>query len=125
MGPILVVEDDHDVQSSLVEVLEDEGYTVATADDGAEALAYLRVASILPRLIVLDIMMPRMDGLQFRAAQSSDPILAKIPVAVVTADERAARKAAALGVDGHLRKPVQLDVLLTLVARLAGKPSQR
>ena len=122
MGPILVVEDDPDVRASLVEVLEDEGYRVDTAGDGVEALAYLRGAALPPRLILLDIMMPRMDGFQFRTAQSSDPALSPIPVAVVTADEHAARKATAHGVHGFLRKPVQLEDLLRLVAKLAGRP---
>jgi two-component system, chemotaxis family, chemotaxis protein CheY len=123
MSPILIVEDDPDVRASLVEVLEDEGYLVATAGDGAEALDYLRGASSnLPCLILLDMMMPRMDGFQFRAEQSSDRVLSRIPVAVVTADEQAGKRASALGVNGFLRKPVQLTDLLALVEKLAGLP---
>lgn len=123
MSPILIVEDDPDVRASLVEVLEDEGYRVETAGDGAEALNYLRGANAdLPRLILLDMMMPRMDGFQFRAEQSSDMVLSRIPVAVVTADDQAGRKASALGVNGYLRKPVQLLDLLALVEKLAGLP---
>ena len=123
MSPILIVEDDPDVRASLVEVLEDEGYRVQTAGDGAEALDYLRGANVdLPRLILLDMMMPKMDGFQFRAAQSSDTMLSRIPVAVVTADDQAGRRAAALGVNGYLRKPVQLVDLLALVEKLAGLP---
>jgi len=122
MSPILIVEDDPDVRASLVEVLEDEGYRVATAGDGVEALHYLRGAPALPRLILLDMMMPHMDGFQFRAAQSSDSVLSQIPVAVVTADDQAGRRATALGVNGYLRKPVQLTDLLALVEKLAGLP---
>lgn len=123
MSPILIVEDDPDVRASLVEVLEDEGYRVETASDGAEALDYLRGApDELPRLILLDMMMPKMDGFEFRAAQSSDTLLSRIPVAVVTADDQAGRRAAALGANGYLRKPVQLVDLLALVEKLAGLP---
>ncbi len=118
---VLVVEDDADVRQSLVEVLEDEGYEVAAAGDGLEALDYLHAAQ-KPRLILLDLMMPRMDGFQFRAAQQNDQSLAEIPVAVVSADEQGGSKATALRASGYLRKPVKLADLLALVARLAGDP---
>jgi two-component system response regulator MprA len=116
------VEDDADVRATLVEVLEDEGYRVATAVDGLDALRYLNAAAVLPRLILLDIMMPRMDGIAFRAEQVKVKNLARIPVAVVSADDQAARKASKLHVEGFLQKPVKLVDLLSLVERLAGLP---
>jgi two-component system chemotaxis response regulator CheY len=122
LSPILIVEDDADVRATLVEVLEDEGYRVATAVDGLDALRYLNAAAVLPRLILLDIMMPRMDGIAFRAEQVKVKNLASIPVAVVSADDQAARKAAKLRVEGFLQKPVKLLDLLSLVERLAGLP---
>jgi two-component system response regulator MprA len=121
VSAILVVEDDLDVRLSLVEVLEDEGYSVASASDGVEALDYLRVRPA-PRLILLDLMMPRMDGFQFRSAQMNDRAIAEIPVAVVTADERVGQRALAMAAHGFLRKPVKLTDLLALVQRLAGLP---
>lgn len=122
MSPILIVEDDADVRDTLVEVLEDEGYRVATAADGIDALAYLQDAVVLPRLILLDIMMPRMDGITFRAEQVKKANLARIPVAVVSADDQAGKNASLLRVAGFLRKPIKLVDLLALVERLAGLP---
>jgi two-component system, chemotaxis family, chemotaxis protein CheY len=122
LSPILIVEDDADVRETLVEVLEDEGYRVTTAVDGLDALAYLRRTPELPRLILLDIMMPRMDGIAFRAEQVKEAGLANIPVAVVSADDQASSKASTLRANGFLRKPVKLGDLLALVQKLAGSP---
>ena len=122
MSLILIVEDDSDVRASLAEALADEGYHVASAVDGLDALRYLRQVEVLPRLILLDMMMPRMDGYEFRAAQVSEAALADIPVALVTADAQAGSKASDLRADGFLKKPIKLDDLLSLVERLAGLP---
>ena len=74
---ILVVEDDHDIQSALASILREEGLHVATASDGAEALALLR-QGLRPAVILLDLMMPVMNGAEFRAAQLQDPELAEL-----------------------------------------------
>lgn len=112
---VLVVDDDRDICEVVQTVLELEGYAVVTAGDGAEALACLR-AGVRPCLIILDLMMPNMNGMQFREQQQQDPELRAIPVVVLSGDGRAGMKAATLGVEG-LRKPVELDVLLEAVRR--------
>jgi CheY-like chemotaxis protein len=112
---ILLVDDDHDVAEALSTVLADEGYDVATASNGREALMYLR-SHTAPRLILLDVMMPVMDGYEFRVEQQRDPAIADIPVVVLTAGSMGER-VAELGVTAHMRKPVDLDRLLSEVAQ--------
>jgi len=81
---VLIVEDDPAIRSSLAEVLEEEGFDVAAAANGRQALDWLRTGP-RPSAIVLDLMMPVMDGWDFRHAQLQDPALERIPVVVVTA----------------------------------------
>lgn len=115
--PILVVEDNLEIREVLEAVLRSEGHQVLTAANGADALALLHGARRLPCLILLDLMMPVMDGYQFRDAQRRDARLAEIPVVLLTADGRAPEKGARLEVAGYLRKPVDLDTLVDAVAR--------
>src|SRR3982074_3818832 len=89
---ILVVEDDPDIRAALTQILSDDGYAVATAANGQEAIDHLRRTSP-PALILLDLMMPVMDGWQFRSHQKQDPALKSIPVVIVTADGSAQNKA--------------------------------
>ena len=112
-GAILVVDDDRGAMEALSDILEYEGYHVQRAQNGLQALEYLREARPCPNLIVLDLLMPVMDGWEFRMRQKEDPELAKVPVLVVTAI------AATAGLDavGVLRKPVDVDALLRTVAR--------
>jgi CheY-like chemotaxis protein len=110
---VLVVEDDFDSREMLRILLESEGYSVMSAADGREALEQLLAAA--PCLIILDLMMPVMNGWEFRAVQTQDPVLAKIPVVVVSADGNVKDKATTLGVAGYLQKPVQFERLLDLV----------
>lgn len=113
---VLIVEDDFDVRDTLGMTLEAEGYRVEGAANGQEAIERLQRADP-PCLILLDLMMPVMDGWEFRAAQLRDPTLARIPVVVISADGSVARKASALGVAGYLRKPLDFDALLQTVRR--------
>ncbi len=83
-GTVLVVDDDPDIRDALCELLEDEGYRAVSAANGQEALTYLK-SSDLPCVILLDLMMPIMDGWEFRRRQKCDPELANVPVVVVTA----------------------------------------
>lgn len=117
-GHILVVEDDHDIRETVSEVLQDAGYSVAEAEDGLRALEYLDGSRAAPDMILLDLMMPNMNGFQFREAQLKDPRLAAIPVAVLTADGNVGDKAASLGADGFARKPLTIAALLDLVSRV-------
>jgi CheY-like chemotaxis protein len=115
---VLVVEDDDDIRESIVDVLEAEGYAVEHAAHGADALELLRRhGAQLPCVILLDLMMPVMNGWEFRALQREDDRLASIPVVVLSGDARAADDAANLGCAAALSKPVSLDDLLALVAR--------
>jgi CheY-like chemotaxis protein len=104
---IMVIEDDQDSRTYLVELLRLEGFKVVAFSNGAEALSYLG-QSALPCIIILDIAMPVMDGRQFRSAMLQDPRLAGIPVVVVTAAE----SRAGLSALRIFRKPVDVDALL-------------
>jgi CheY-like chemotaxis protein len=116
---ILVIDDDSDIREVVGESLRFAGYEVATARDGREGLAACR--RFRPTLILLDLMMPGMTGWEFRAAQLRDPLLAPIPVLVVTA----------LGHDPDIQatavlpKPFRLDDLLAHVRRFAGEAVSR
>ncbi|HWN56983.1 MAG TPA: response regulator [Methylomirabilota bacterium] len=112
---ILIVEDDPDALEALGDLLESHGYAVASAHHGAEALELLG-RSPLPNLIVLDLLMPTMDGWEFRRRQKLDPRIAKIPVVVVSASSAAKP----IDADSILRKPVDIDRLLETVARHCG-----
>lgn len=115
---ILVVEDDVAIRQTLAEVLADEGFEVACAANGAEALAHL-TRSAAPSLILLDLTMPVMDGWTFRSAQREDPRLARIPTVVVSANHAADRSAVdGLGADAFLAKPFDLDSLMETIHRL-------
>lgn len=116
---ILVVDDDPDLGEILSYILERGGYASALARDGQDALTQLR-GGLQPCLILLDLMMPVMNGWQFRAAQSQDPALSAIPVVILTADWGSLDRAAALGVAGYLTKPVEPDALFELVRRYCG-----
>ena len=117
---VLVVEDNLDIREMLEEILGDEGYAVVTAVDGMDALAYLQKHPP-PCLILIDLMMPRMDGWEFRARLSQDPALAAIPLVVVTGAEVAGLDPALTGAE-YLPKPVDLSALLALVERYCGTP---
>jgi CheY-like chemotaxis protein len=116
---VLIVEDDVDVREALVFFLQGEGYDVVEAGHGAEALQRLQEDTGVG-LILLDLMMPVMNGWEFRAAQTQDPRLAAIPVVIITADHSAAKKAADAGAAGCLLKPVELTDLLGYVGRYCG-----
>jgi DNA-binding response OmpR family regulator len=111
---VQVVEDDPDVGEILEMILHAEGYAVLRAQDGREALEQLREAK--PRLILLDLMMPGMNGWEFRAEQLRDDALARIPVVVMTGAGDDAARVAELKADAYVQKPVELDELLRVVS---------
>jgi CheY-like chemotaxis protein len=111
---ILIIDDDEDARTVLRLILEAEGYQVEEASDGADALERLRVGS-RPELILLDIMMPRLDGERFLKAMRGDPRLSGTSVFILSGDEACPRKAAELGADGCLVKPIEIDEVLSVV----------
>jgi CheY-like chemotaxis protein len=111
---ILVVEDDQDLRETLMEALEQEGYAVTPARDGLDALAQLRNARDRPDLILLDLQMPNMNGVEFRGEQLKIKELADIPVTLLTADSEGEQKAASLKT-AFLRKPLKLPQLLSAI----------
>jgi CheY-like chemotaxis protein len=113
---VLVVEDDFDLRDALVPILEYEGHRVVSAANGREALDRLQ-AMPPPSLILLDLMMPVMNGEAFRAEQLRDPRLAAILVVVVSAHPAAEEQAARMGAIGCIKKPFDVDDLLAAVRR--------
>ena len=109
---ILVVDDDADIRETLSEVLRHAGMQVVTAADGVEALRILR-GGLSPCLVLLDLMMPIMDGYEFLEVQRGDPALARIPTAVITAGF--AVDSARTGDAPLLRKPVGLKGLMAII----------
>jgi CheY-like chemotaxis protein len=112
---ILIVDDEPMIRDSLVEFLEDHGFEAVGAANGLEALSELSHAARLPCLILLDLMMPFMDGRSFREEQLADPELSGIPVVVFSAYQDVAVAARELRAAAHLKKPLRLPDLLRLV----------
>lgn len=111
---ILLVDDDAGIRDAFRDVLDDEGFQVATAVDGSDALRYLQ-SMPPPRLIILDLMMPGMDGWHFLRLQREDPALKSIPVVVLSAQMLTEAEAATLHVALYLRKPVKMLSLMMIV----------
>jgi CheY-like chemotaxis protein len=115
---VLVVEDDADTRDNLAALLRSEGFIVSTADNGREALDWLRASDTLPDLIVLDLMMPVMDGREFRMQQVQDASLALIPVLVLSSEPDIRGEATALRVEVCFSKPIDAKALLAEVRHL-------
>jgi CheY-like chemotaxis protein len=117
---VLVVEDDDDVREALLVLLDNEGVNAVGATDGRDAIERIR-AGLRPSLILLDLMMPVMDGERFLRARKADPDLASIPVVVVSAMQRMRVDPEELGVDDMIPKPV--DPLRVLEAVRQYRPA--
>lgn len=113
---ILVVEDDNSIRELLVELLQSEGYIVASAVNGLEGLKLLQNQE-QPDLILIDLMMPVMDGYTFRSEQMKNTKWSKIPVVVMSAEANAKEKMKNFGITAFLSKPVELDTILKTVER--------
>jgi CheY-like chemotaxis protein len=114
--PILVVDDDPAILDLIAQVLLEEGYEVLAVSNGQTAVDLAR--KVHPHLILLDLMMPQMNGWQVTAALKSDPQTRAIPILLLSARREMARTANELGVTAYLEKPFDLDDLLSRVQRI-------
>ncbi len=120
---MLVVDDDADIRDALREVLEEEGYTTLEASHGREALELLHRAEFKPNVMLLDLMMPTMDGWQLRGRLRQDPTLAGIPIVIMTAHAGVLRAVTSVQPPTPvLAKPLDLVRLLELVATYCEDP---
>src|SRR5690349_5485590 len=113
---LLVVDDDCDIREALGDLFRDSGFDVLEAKNGSDGLGMLREASrarAIPDLIILDLMMPVMDGWQFRLEQKRDPALAAIPVIALSAN--VSPQAEAIDADSFVTKPFETSTLLATV----------
>ena len=118
---VLIVDDERDIREALSDLLEDGGFTVATAENGARALDWIGAHPGSPKVILLDLMMPEMDGLAFLQHRERDAGLRAIPVAVFTANLLAGQEALALGsIEAVLRKPLTWQALTKLLVDRLG-----
>jgi len=116
---VLVIDDDQDIRTTIQDVLEDQGFVVESAANGREALEMLMGDASSPALILLDLMMPEMDGWAFRREQRKVPWLMTIPVVLFSGHLDGGAAAAGLDVAATMSKPMRLDDLVTLVDQLA------
>ena len=114
---VLIVDDDQDLRAAVRGVLENAGYRTAEANNGQEALTFMQKAQDKPALLLLDLMMPSMDGWQLRARLRTDPVLAAIPVVIMTAHAGVLRAVSnARPETPVLSKPLDAARLLQVVA---------
>lgn len=113
---ILIIEDDQDIRDNLSELLESEGYAVALAENGKVGLENLEHGIVKPGLILLDLMMPVMDGRTFLAKIKDLPNISNIPIVVISAGtEKIEGKIA-----GFMKKPLDLDEVITAAVKFCG-----
>ncbi|MBA3463283.1 MAG: response regulator [Deltaproteobacteria bacterium] len=112
---VLVVEDDQDIREAVVEAITGRGYEVVEAENGAVALDRMREHA--PCIVLLDLMMPVMDGWEVVAQMDTEPSLAAVPICIVSAHDRDLPRNVAV-----LRKPVSLASLLQTVENYCGPP---
>lgn len=112
---VLLVEDDENIGFALTTLLQGKGYSVDHCSDGSEALRRLQTAAA-PDLILLDLVMPHMNGWEFRVEQRRDPNWASVPVVVMSADKSA--QASAIDADGYIAKPIDPPLLINTIERV-------
>lgn len=116
---VLIVEDEKDIRESLSELLEAEGFVVSLAENGRAALDCLGEATALPNVILLDLMMPEMDGEQFRREQLADARFAPIPIVIMSAAREIIEAGARMRAFAVLKKPMAIDVLVEKLRQAA------
>jgi CheY-like chemotaxis protein len=120
-GNVLIVEDDPATRDVVSTILASQGFHTVAAEDGLEALHLLRAvrhrAPDIPCLILLDLAMPRLGGPEFRRAQLKDPVVAGVPIAVMSGASDVVERAQALGAVATITKPLDFEKLITVVKR--------
>jgi CheY-like chemotaxis protein len=122
MQPLLIIDDDDDLRATLAEILGAQGHAVQHFADAREALSALR-GGLQPSLILLDLMMPEMNGWEFRAEQKKDPALNAIPVLVITARTAGDLRRETLGDVEILKKPFTIVELNHAMERASSSMS--
>jgi CheY-like chemotaxis protein len=112
-GAVLLVDDDRDIRETLSELLDACGYVVLQAENGQIALDVLKTTPRFPRVVLLDLSMPVLDGREFLRLRASDPILREIPVVVVSGSNQPVEPLP--GIDEYLRKPVKFEQLMEII----------
>jgi CheY-like chemotaxis protein len=120
MATILLVEDEEPIQQFIGDLLQEEGYRVQCASDGAQALDL--VADRRPDLVLTDLMMPIMNGFELCRRLKDNPVTSGIPIVVMSAVGR--QQAIECDADDFLGKPFELDALLQIVARHVGQTGE-
>jgi CheY-like chemotaxis protein len=125
-GNVLIVEDDEQLRELLTTILSADGFHAIGAEDGLEALHLLRTvrrrAPDAPCLVLLDLSMPRLSGDEFRRAQLGDPIVANVPIAVISGATDLKQRAAEMGAVATVAKPISYDAVLQVVRRYCSPP---
>lgn len=116
---VLIVEDEKDIRESLGELLEAEGFIVAQAENGRIALDVLHESVALPNVILVDLMMPIMDGEQFRREQLADDRLAAIPIVIMSAARDIDECGERMQAFAVLKKPMSIDLLVAKLREAA------
>ena len=117
MNHILIVDDDPAIRDVVSDILEMSDYCVKTACNGAEALDNIRVDR--PAAVLLDLMMPVMDGWEFLREYKGEPSAAPVPVVVMSAAQDASQVADTMGAEAFLAKPFEIETILAIVSRVA------
>lgn len=120
---IFLIEDSPDIRDLVTLLYKGEGYAIEMACNGQQALEKLRQLPELPSFILLDLMMPEMDGYEFRKLQEAESDLVQIPIVVMSADANAESKAIAIGASGHIKKPFNVVTLLEVASRYCASPT--
>lgn len=119
MKKILIIEDDPDIRETLQDILQDEGLAADTAVNGQAGLDYLNACAELPALILVDLSMPVMDGIEFCLRAQKVERFRAIPLVVLSADRQPDKRMGACRVTDYVRKPVDLAALLAKIRELA------
>lgn len=121
--PILIVDDDEDIRETLSDALSFEGYETVTTNNGLQALDYLKNSDSLPGLIILDLMMPVMDGSKFLEIINSEykDSFATIPLILATAKGSHTNVSNAEFAHERIKKPIELDDLYTIVNKYCAR----